>query len=90
MNQLLKLPLTELEEKWLENYLLSSMESHSEELLVMYYLQRARFVDAIRLNERLKTKAFVCIFFLNSFLLENILLSVNKIMSEWKRIYIYL
>lgn len=80
MDQLLKLPLTDLEEKWLENYLLTSMESHSEELLVMYYLQRARFVDAIRLNERLNTKAFVRIFpfylhyslfiYLSSFLFE--------------------
>lgn len=83
MDQLLKLPLTDLEEKWLENYLLTSMESHSEELLVMYYLQRARFVDAIRLNERLNTKAFVRIFpfnlhyglfiYLSSFLFETII-----------------
>ncbi|XP_029651707.1 protein ELYS isoform X1 [Octopus sinensis] len=56
LGQLMKLPLTEAEEKWLENYLMASPELNSKEALVVYYLQRARYVDAIRLNEKLKSK----------------------------------
>lgn len=62
MGQLVKLPLTEAEEKWLENYLTTSPESDSKEVLVAYYLLRARYVDAARLNEQLKFKDMVRIF----------------------------
>ncbi|WAR15663.1 ELYS-like protein [Mya arenaria] len=54
VDRLLQLPLTELEESSLVSHLMSSSEPHSQELLVMHYLQRARFVEAVQLNERLK------------------------------------
>ncbi|KAL4221649.1 Protein ELYS [Mactra antiquata] len=54
VGRLLQLPLTNEEEKFLVDYLLDSSEPHSQELLVMHYLQRARFVEAIQLNEKLK------------------------------------
>ncbi|XP_053388685.1 protein ELYS-like, partial [Mercenaria mercenaria] len=54
VGRLLQLPLTNEEETTLVDYLLDSSEPHSQELLVMHYLQRARFVEAIQLNEKLK------------------------------------
>ncbi|XP_052102837.1 protein ELYS-like isoform X2 [Mytilus californianus] len=54
MDQLLQLPLTENEERQLIRYLTDSKEPHSLELLVLHYLQRARYVEAIQLNEKLK------------------------------------
>ncbi|XP_067658686.1 protein ELYS-like [Haliotis asinina] len=54
IDQLLQLPLSDVEEHHLQNYLLESSEPHSAELLVMHYLQRARYIEAIRLNEKIK------------------------------------
>ncbi|XP_071147698.1 protein ELYS-like isoform X2 [Mytilus edulis] len=54
MDQLLQLPLTQNEERQLIRYLTDSKEPHSLELLVLHYLQRARYVEAIQLNEKLK------------------------------------
>jgi hypothetical protein len=44
-------------------YLKESTEPNSLELLVMYYLQKARYVEAVRLNEKLKGRVMVCGFF---------------------------
>nr|XP_006822563.1 PREDICTED: protein ELYS-like [Saccoglossus kowalevskii] len=54
VDNLLKLPLSQMEESTLISYLKDSTEPNSVELLVMHYLQRARYVEAIRLNETLK------------------------------------
>ncbi|XP_070561837.1 protein ELYS-like [Ptychodera flava] len=54
VDNLLKLPLSQLEESTLVTYLKESTEPNSMELLVMHYLQQARYVEAIRLNETLK------------------------------------
>ena len=54
VGQLLQLPLTEDEETSLIQYLNDSKEPHSQEMLVLHYLQRARYVEAIHLNEKLK------------------------------------
>lgn len=59
MDQLLQLPLSRVEEQELEAFLLGSPEPHSAELLVMYYLQKARYVEAIRLNEKIKHSMLV-------------------------------
>lgn len=59
VDQLLQLPLTDQEEKHLIEYLSTTTEAYGKELLVMYYLQRARYVEAIRLNEKLKQAALV-------------------------------
>lgn len=59
VDRLLQLPLTNEEETTLVDYLLESSEPHSQELLVMHYLQRARFVEAIQLNEKLKHSVLV-------------------------------
>ncbi|XP_060062460.1 protein ELYS-like [Ylistrum balloti] len=58
MDQLLQLPLTEAEEHHLVRYLTESSEPHSQEVLVLHYLQRARYVEAIQLNEKLKQTVF--------------------------------
>ena len=54
MDQLLQLPFSEEEEHHLVSFLMESKESHVKELLVLYYLQRARFTEAIRLNAQLR------------------------------------
>lgn len=59
MDQLLRLPFDDVEESVLERYLLETTEPNSKELLVMHYLQRTRFVDAVRLNETLKQQAMM-------------------------------
>ncbi|XP_030843104.1 protein ELYS isoform X2 [Strongylocentrotus purpuratus] len=59
MDQLLRLPFDDIEESVLERYLLETTEPNSKELLVMHYLQRTRFVDAVRLNENLKQQAMM-------------------------------
>ncbi|XP_033763311.1 protein ELYS-like isoform X2 [Pecten maximus] len=58
MDQLLQLPLTDAEEHHLVKYLTESSEPHSQEVLVLHYLQRARYVEAIQLNEKLKQTVF--------------------------------
>ncbi|XP_076472311.1 uncharacterized protein LOC143301802 [Babylonia areolata] len=57
MNVLMKLPLTDNEEKCFQSYLLESTDSTAAELLVLHLLQRAQYVPAIRLNDRLKHRA---------------------------------
>ena len=54
MDELLKLPFDEEEETALVKYLQESTEPNARELLVMHYLQRGRYVEAIRANEHLK------------------------------------
>ena len=54
VDQLLQLPFTEDEEHHLVSYLRTSSELSAQELLVMYYLQRSRFVEAIRLNNKIR------------------------------------
>ena len=59
MELLFKLPLTDQEEQCLQNYLAESADSTSAELLVLHLLQRAQYVPAIRLNDRMKHRATV-------------------------------
>lgn len=59
VDKLLQLSLDGVEERHLVQYLKESTEPNSLELLVMYYLQRARYVEAIRLNEKLKARVMV-------------------------------
>ncbi|XP_071506406.1 protein ELYS-like [Diadema antillarum] len=59
MDQLLRLPFDDVEESLLERYLQETTEPNSKELLVMHYLQRTRFVDAIRLNQTLRQQAMM-------------------------------
>ena len=54
VDQLLQLPFSDSEEAQLLAYLSTNQDSVSQELLVMYYLQRSRFIEAIRLNKRLR------------------------------------
>ena len=53
MDDLLKLPFDDDEEAALVKYLKESTEPNSQELLVMHYLQRGRYVEAIRANQHL-------------------------------------
>ncbi|XP_038076650.1 protein ELYS-like [Patiria miniata] len=59
VDQLLKLPFDDEEEAILERYLQDSTEPNSQELLIMHFLQRARYVEAIRLNEKLKQQGLM-------------------------------
>ena len=59
IDQLLQYPLQDEEEKLLVKHLSTSHEPNSSELLVMHYLQRSRFIEAIRLNEKLKHNIMV-------------------------------
>ncbi|XP_033641982.1 protein ELYS-like isoform X2 [Asterias rubens] len=59
IDQLLKLPFDNEEEAILERYLQESSEPNSQELLIMHYLQRARYVEAIRMNEKLKQQGLM-------------------------------
>ena len=59
VDRLLQLPLNVDEEKVLIEYLMDSTDPQLQELLVMHYLQRARFVEAIQLNEKLKHSVLV-------------------------------
>ncbi|KAL5014317.1 hypothetical protein ScPMuIL_008587 [Solemya velum] len=54
VDHLLQLPLWDSERQLLVEYFTQSTEPHSQELLVFHYLQQARFVEAVRLNEKLK------------------------------------
>ena len=51
---------------FLVNFLQEETFPHSKELLVMYYFQKGRYVEGIRLNELLKKDKWVC--FSRSFL----------------------
>lgn len=59
MEVLFKLPLTECEEQCLQHYLSVSADPTAAELLVLHLLQRAQYVPAIRLNDRMKHRATV-------------------------------
>ena len=54
LSELLQLPMHKNEEQQLEQYLQHKAGTTGPELLVLYYLQRSRIVDAIRLNSALK------------------------------------
>ncbi|CAH1774002.1 unnamed protein product [Owenia fusiformis] len=54
IDSLLQLPMNDVEERQLIGYLQETKEPNSKEILIMHYLQRSRYVDAIRLNERVK------------------------------------
>ena len=57
LDSILQLPLTISEEKALERYLKDGMNSSTplrREVLLMYYLQRSRFSEAMTLNEHLE------------------------------------
>lgn len=56
LDSILQLPLTLKEEKALEHYLIDGLNSSKtlrQEVLLMYYLQRSRFSEAMRLNLQL-------------------------------------
>ncbi|XP_059268558.1 protein ELYS isoform X3 [Mustela nigripes] len=55
MEDLLKLPFTELEQDCLVRFLQSSTNVRNHEFLLVHYLQRANYVSALRLNQTLKT-----------------------------------
>ncbi|RMX53817.1 hypothetical protein pdam_00000467 [Pocillopora damicornis] len=59
MTRLLQLPLEFTEEDFLANFLQEETFPHSKELLVMYYFQKGRYVEGIRLNELLKKDKLV-------------------------------
>ncbi|XP_048731593.2 protein ELYS-like [Ostrea edulis] len=54
VDQLLQLPMTRLEEENLVQFLTASGDQYCQEILILHYLQRACYVEAIRLNEKLK------------------------------------
>ena len=62
VDRLLQLPMNEEEEHRLVDYLKTTQESNSSELLLLHYLQRSRFIEAVRLNNRLKNMGLVRLF----------------------------
>ncbi|KAG1684091.1 Protein ELYS [Nymphon striatum] len=59
VGKLLQLPISTYEEEILLKYLAECSDPLSQELLVMYYLQKGRIIEAISLNEELKTNVHV-------------------------------
>lgn len=59
VDQLLQLPMTGGEEETLVQFLTSSTDQYCQEVLILHYLQRACYVEAIRLNEKLKQTVMV-------------------------------
>ena len=60
LDSILQLPLTISEEKALERYLKDGIQSKTnlrQEVLLMYYLQRSRFPEAMSLNEHLEKQS---------------------------------
>ena len=60
LDTILQLPLMISEETALERYLKEGIEAHTklrQEVLLMYYLQRSRFSEALNLNEHLERQA---------------------------------
>ena len=55
LDSVLQLSLTTQEEKEFVSFLQSSRRHDSQEVLLMYYLQRSRFTEAMQLNMSLKT-----------------------------------
>ncbi len=62
VDRLLQLPLQDEEERSLVEYLKNTQEANGSELLVLHYLQRSRFIEAIRLNNRIKATGLVSVF----------------------------
>ena len=62
VDRLLQLPMHEEEEQRLVDYLKTTQESNLSELLLLHYLQRSRFIEAVRLNNRLKNIGLVRLF----------------------------
>ena len=59
LDTILQLPLMISEETALERYLKEGIKSntdHRQEVLLMYYLQRSRFSEAMNLNEHLERR----------------------------------
>ncbi|XP_078336668.1 uncharacterized protein LOC111137601 isoform X2 [Crassostrea virginica] len=54
VDQLLQLPMSGREEETLVQFLTASSDQYCQEALILHYLQRACYVEAIRLNEKLK------------------------------------
>ncbi|KAK7496763.1 hypothetical protein BaRGS_00011972, partial [Batillaria attramentaria] len=59
MDLLFELPLNETEERCLQTFLSENVDASSAELLVLHLLQRAQYVPAIRLNDRLRHRATI-------------------------------
>ncbi len=59
IDQLLHMPFSEEEEKHLVSHLKTSEGVKSQELLVLYYLQRARYIEAAQLNNRIRQQLMV-------------------------------
>ncbi len=59
VDRLLQLPMQEEEKHRLVDYLKTTQEAHSSELLLLHLLQRSRFIEAVRLNNRLKSTGAV-------------------------------
>lgn len=59
MDQLLQLPMSGREEETLVQFLTASSDQYCQEALILHYLQRACYVEAIRLNEKLKQTVMV-------------------------------
>lgn len=59
MDQLLQLPMTGGEEETMVQFLTGSTDQYCQEVLILHYLQRASYVEAIRLNEKLKQTVMV-------------------------------
>jgi len=55
LDAVLQLSLTSYEEKEFVSFLQASKRIDSQEVLLMYYLQRSRFTEAMQLNQGLKT-----------------------------------
>lgn len=59
IGRLLQLPLSLFEEETLLKHLANCSDLISQELLVMYYLQKSRILEAFTLNENLKRNVLV-------------------------------
>ncbi|XP_062579828.1 protein ELYS-like isoform X2 [Saccostrea cucullata] len=59
VDQLLQLPMTGQEEETLVQFLTASNDQYCQEVLILHYLQRACYVEAIRLNEKLKQTVMI-------------------------------
>lgn len=59
MDQLLQLPLSPEEERHLVEYLETSQDAQSMELLTMHYLQQSCYIEAIRCNAKLRHSVMV-------------------------------
>ena len=60
LDSVLQLSLNSVEEKELIEYLKASKKPGSSEILLMYYLQRSRYGEAMRLNDDLNSRPEAC------------------------------